>query len=138
MIVDGSLDPESVVYSQSVDVVPGRAYTLSLWLSGSFVAMPAILRLDLAGGSPGLNELGATNTTGVWEKNSIDFVATSESLTFSLVDLNSDYVGNDFGLDTIELTEIQDDDAVVPEPVTMWLVAGGVAGVLLARRRQNR
>jgi hypothetical protein len=36
MIVDGSLVPGSVVYSQTVDVVNGQAYTLSLWLEGSF------------------------------------------------------------------------------------------------------
>jgi hypothetical protein len=82
------------------------------------------------GSRPTSSDFGTTNTTGIWEKKSVAFLATSDSLTFSLVDLSSDFVGNDFGLDTIELIQI-------PEPASMLLTGSALLGAALARRKRG-
>jgi hypothetical protein len=134
MIVDGALEPDSTVYSQTVAVIPGASYTLSLWVAGLFSELPATLRIDLVGGSPASKNLGETNTTGIWERKSIDSVANAASLTFSVVDLSSDFVGNDFGIDTIELAEIPEPPTPVPEQATALLAGTALLVLVVARR----
>ncbi|MFA6232780.1 MAG: T9SS type A sorting domain-containing protein [Bacteroidota bacterium] len=123
MMVNASINPGRIVWSQNVSVLTGTNYRLSAWVNSQcFGINPAILRFSVNGvpvGAPFVAPSSAFNWVkfmGVWNSG----VATSA--TIEIVDLNVAGSGNDFGLDDISFMKI-DETAPVLETATaqsMW------------------
>lgn len=134
LIVNGSPLTNQVAWAQSVNLIPGKDYTFSFWLSSVFPDDPAVLSLSKVGpmGAVALGRFPAPARTGVWQQFSATFRSTAtQRVMFQLVDDNVVRWGNDFGVDSISLTA-----AAIPEPAS-WamLIAGfGLVGASLRRR----
>lgn len=98
--VNGSLIPGSVVWEQTVAVVPGRTYDFATAISSWFPDAPAALLFSVNGEDIGA--LNAPAVTAQWEQ----LFATWESVdatsaTIQIKNANVAFGGNDFALDGI-------------------------------------
>lgn len=115
---------------QTLNLAAGN-YTLT-WLdsnrsSGQYSGNTYDVRLD--------NVTLANYSTSVgdsWAANSLNFVATAGSHTLRLQGLRTSGDGTSF-IDTLSLTAVP---SAVPEPASVALVAIGLAGLALSRRRR--
>lgn len=132
MMVNGSPNPNLLVWSQTVAVTPDTLYDFSLWISSWHQNNPA--RLEFLFNDVLIGTFAASSTTGVWQP----FASTwdsggSTSLTISIFDRNTALSGNDFALDDISLVA-----QPIPEPGTMMLLSLAGLGLVAGgwRRRQ--
>jgi hypothetical protein len=135
---DGSNQSEGV--QQSVATVPGQTYQLSFWVGnvnnvGGIFGTTSTVDLSINGASHGAftNSCTTCTTTQGWEQFTTSFVAagTTTLVTFVNGDGPTD---NSNGLDNVVLTG--EGGTGVPEPATLGLMALGLAGALLRRRRR--
>lgn len=142
LIVDGSQTANVPVWSQTISELPSNAYTFSFFVSswGEFGSSteaydPASLQVLVNGVAVGPVIL-TPSTIGVWEKQTFTLPSLSTSTaSISLVDLNTDFVGNDFALDDFKLN-----GAPVPEASSSIslgvLLALGVSACAFACKRK--
>ena len=119
MYVNASTTLNTVVWSQTVDVLAGTNYALSAWVNSQcFGISPAVLVFQVNGvqvGSPFVAPSTAFNWvqyTGTWNSGA------STTATIEIIDQNLDGSGNDFGLDDISFMKI---DETAP---TLTVVSG--------------
>lgn len=129
MILNGSLDPDVTLWSQSVDVQANRPYDFGAWIASTYPVSPAALKLYINDVEVG--GFGA-DASGAWTSASLRwFSGASMTAHLRLVGSNLEWTGNDFALDDLSLR------GAVPEPGTWALMIGGfgLVGVCLRRRR---
>lgn len=133
MLVDGCTTSDTLVWGETVTVVPLTTYDFSTWISNAYLYSPtnaANLVFEL-NGSP--FSCDAPSTPGVWEQFSTQWYSgTATSLTAQIYDTNTQYDGNDFALDDISIT------ATVPEPSTFVLLCVGAIGLTAWAWRRKR
>ena len=146
MIVNGDPTNKDVVYQQMVSVVAGQATSFSVWLTGLYSSNPAGITLrvfdgtnvDLGGTILTTSLQFNTNLSGpptpaAWQRLSTsDFQTLSNTITVQVLNSNKGEQGNDFGLDTLELTQTGSQDPV-PEPATFLLAGLALAGLAFLR-----
>ena len=123
--------------SQIVSVVVGETYEFSFWMAGNIATNPALIvpsinGVDLRGLTVDgfTNPSTATYSSTVWNKFTYRWLADSTVADLSLYNARTGGMGNDFGIDTIELTPVP-----VPEASGALLVC--VTGLLAIFRRRR-
>lgn len=123
MMVEGSVLPGWVVWSQTVSVDANQDYQLSTWVSNWSTGHNATLDFTINGTSIGIFN---SFPTGAWGEFSTTFNSGSNTaLDIEIIDLDTASAGNDFALDDISL---------VPEPTSLCLM-GSVLSLLALWRR---
>ena len=149
MIVNGDPTNKDVVYQQVVTVVSGQATSFSVWLTGLYSSNPAGITLKVFDGidvglagnllatSPEFAvNLSSPPSPAAWEKLSTSaFQTLSNTITIQVVNSSRVESGNDFGLDTLDITQTAAAHDSVPEPATFLLAGLSLAVVAFLRPR---
>ena len=128
MAVNGSADPDLVVWSQTVGVLPNETYQMSFWYSKIDIFVNGIAQLELS-----INGVPVGSVVSVTCQNWTEFTTSwnagsSTSAVLEIRDLSTASSGNDFGLDDISM---------IPEPSTALLLAMGFVALTTGVRRPN-
>ena len=109
MVINGNTTPGAVVWSQTVNVIPGSDYEFTYWLQtvvNGNDANPSKLQLYVNGVEAG-PVYTANPTTGVWTQFVYNTKSgTSNILNLELINQNTIAGGNDFALDDIVFQQI--------------------------------
>ncbi len=146
MIVNGDPTNKDVVYQQVVTVAAGQATSFSVWLTGLYSSNPAGITLKVFDGTnvdPGGNlltssaefvvNLSSPPSPAAWEKLvAPNFQTISNTITIQIVNSSRVESGNDFGLDTLDITQTAGYHSV-PEPATFLLAGLALAGLAFLR-----
>ena len=147
-----SANAQSNIYTQTVaGIVAGQNYNFSGYFTGLFTSGAANLILKVYNGtSTSGTELGSfaftTNLAtplnsssamhpAAWVKQSIDFTAQSGSITVQVLNSNANTHGNDFGLDTLDVTQTSTlSTTSTPEPATFLIAGFALIGLSYKRK----
>ena len=132
MAVNGALTPNTLVWAQSVAVVPGADYQFSMWLSSWFPTIPG--EFDVLFNGTSIGTPSAPSTVAVWRQFTASWNSGSaSSVAIEIRMTNSADIGGDFAFDDISLNG----PAPVPEPagVLMFLSGAGLLGWRFRRRK---
>ena len=136
LIVNGSNSASNVVWSQTLNLQAG-SYDFSALAASTYSGSPSSLKAvyTIANTRTDIGALQLTATTGQWDAFGGSFTLSSAAtVQIKLLDLNTDYGGNDFAVDKLSLTTA----AAVPEPETYALMLAGLGVVgFVARRRRT-
>lgn len=106
MVVNGSIDANSVIWSQVIDVQPDVDYQFSTWITSVVSANPALLQFSINGinfgtpFSPGITTCNWQQFAELWN------AGTNTTAEISIVNQNTLEGGNDFALDDIIFFEV--------------------------------
>ncbi len=101
MAVNGTVTPNQVVWSQTVDVVDNEEHIFSMWVSSWHSTSPAQLQV-LINTVPIAPAFQAPSETGVWVNYSATWNSMKETTAvIEIIDQNLSSAGNDFALDDI-------------------------------------
>jgi hypothetical protein len=132
MIVNGNRAPEMLVWSTTVEVSPNTTYDFSAWAASIYPLSPSNLAFSINGTLLDAPVL-LPSSTGDWRRFTADWYSgNSTSAVLSLINRNTEWNGNDFALDDIALTAVEQPDPreTVPEPgSTMLLLSSGLVGL---------
>ena len=134
MIINGDEHTGVVVYDQGgIAVLPNTQYCFEAWVTALFPDSPAVLQFSINGTN--INApLTILPTVGLWQELFVEWdsgAATTADIT--LLNANTAFTGNDFGLDDLSLTT----QSPVPEPLTLSIFGAGLAGAAALRRRKK-
>ncbi len=103
MIVNGALQPGVTVWRESgIGVQPHTTYSFSAWVADVSGMEPAILQVSVNGALLGT----MTPTPGIWHEFQFTWDSgPNTSADVALIDLNTDWSGNDFAIDNMTLEE---------------------------------
>ncbi len=105
MMIDAATEPGVIVWSEQVSVEPNTYYTFSSWACTLNQESRALLQLSINGTQVG-DVFTAPSQTNTWEQfNALWYSGNSTTATITIVDQNTEYMGNDFGLDDISFRE---------------------------------
>ena len=140
MLVNGTVQPNRTVWQEVLAVTTNTQYDFQGWittwgrLGGPNVdPSPPVLQLLVNGVQVGA-DFNVDPANGQWSLFSATWSsANSTFATLSILDTNTQPVGNDFALDDLSFT------AAVPEPDTyaMFIAGLGIMGLVVRRRRNN-
>ena len=108
MMVNGSISPNTNVWTQQISVHPNKWYAFSTWactLAGVAGQM-ALLQFSINGTQIG-NVFSAPSSTMIWEQfYELWYSGNSTTATITILNQNTNGDGNDFGLDDISFREL--------------------------------
>jgi len=137
MIVNGDMTAGVTVYDQNnIAVLPNTQYFFEAWVTALYPVSPAILQFSI-NGTPINAPLTISSNVGVWQELFVPWFSGSATLAdISLLNANTAFSGNDFGLDDLALSTI----SPIPEPLTLSIFGAGLAGVagIAALRRRKK
>jgi hypothetical protein len=135
MVVDGAQDSDMRIVYYTTNVVAGETYTFHGYvqdiISGNWG--PPVLSFRVDG-----SEIAtfAFSNQRTWDEFTFTYNApASGAATFAINDNNTNYGMNDFGLDDLTLSTTA---SAVPEPSSLLLLAPGLAGLAVIRRRLRK
>ena len=133
------ISPTSSLYtSPTFAVTQNTAYNVSFFLTNDNNIANAILQTQINGVTLGLpvSAVGTYQTNGFQQFNFAFNSGAATTAVLSLQDLVATGIGNDFGVDNIQVAAVP---AAVPEPGSIALLVGlGVTGAgFLARKRRK-
>ena len=147
MVVNGSTAVGNVYQQTVTGVLPSVASTFSGYVTGLYRQAPAGLEFRVYDGvGTGGTLLGTIQfNTGInpppenplWAKKSVNFTPISSTVTVQVLNVTTFADGNDFGLDTLDITPIIGGAIInsTPEPSTM-LLAGAMLLCMGIQRRK--
>lgn len=101
MMVNGSSQPNTNVWCQTIDVEPNTYYEFSAWVASIFAQSPAQLQFQANGVLLG-PVFTAPSSINTWNQFfSVWFSGANTSVTICIINQNTAVAGNDFGLDNI-------------------------------------
>jgi hypothetical protein len=146
LIVNGNRVANVTVWSATVEVTSNTLYDFSAWAASTYWRSPSSLAFGVNGtilGTP----LALPSDLGVWQQFAAPwFSGDTTTAVLSLVNLNTEWNGNDFVLDDIALQtrpQVDPREFEDPEPVpdagsTLLLLGAGLAGLAGVRTRLGR
>ncbi|MGZ6017308.1 MAG: PEPxxWA-CTERM sorting domain-containing protein [Phenylobacterium sp.] len=135
MVLDGAGDANSVMWSETVNVVPESIYTVSFWVRSLGDGIPKPLVQGFIDGLPWFYT-NPINLSQGWIHETSPFKSDDTGkLTLTLIDITDNHLFNDLAIDDISIQGQA--VAGVPEPASWALmIAGfGLAGAAIRRRR---
>jgi len=130
MAVNGASAGGGLVWASAepVRVTPGTEYAFSGWIALLFPDAPPSLSLMINGSEVAL--IGQRPAVGVWAPFSAAWWSgEATQARIGLFNASRVAIGNDFGLDSLAFV-------AVPAPAGLGLLAAGLLGLGLARRRR--
>ena len=101
MMVNGSSQPNTNVWCQTISVEPNTYYEFSAWVASIFAQSPAQLQFQANGVLLG-PVFTAPSSVNTWNQFfSVWFSGANTSVTICIINQNTAVAGNDFGLDNI-------------------------------------
>lgn len=144
LIVNGNRVANVTVWSATVEVTSNTLYDFSAWAASTYWRSPSSLAFSI-NGSILDTPFVLPSDRGVWQQFAAPwFSGNTTTAVLSLVNLNTEWNGNDFALDDIALkTRPQVDPEPFIEPVpdagsTLLLLGAGLAGLAGLRARFRR
>ena len=105
MLIDGATEPGINVWTEQVSVVPNTYYVFSTWVCTLNPESMAMLQFSINGTQIGV--FRAPSQTNIWEQfYALWYSSNSTTATITILDLNTERMGNDFGLDDISFREL--------------------------------
>lgn len=108
MMVNGSISPNTNVWTEQISVLPNKWYAFSTWtctLAGVAGQM-ALLQFSINGSQIG-EVFSAPSSTMIWEQfYELWYSGNSTTATITILNQNTNGDGNDFGLDDISFREL--------------------------------
>jgi hypothetical protein len=145
LFFDGAPDPTLSLWSATASLIAGTTYFFSYWMSAVTGSSTPVLAFSIGGVQD-----ATTLTTGAaasWVNFATSFTpTTSGDVLLSIVDLNTERIGNDGALDDISLkfepAAVDPGDptgpgTAVPEPEEAALMAGGLSILAFMTRRRR-
>ena len=128
MVANGSTIANTLLWSQTVSVVPNTDYVFSAYVSSWWLGSPAELDLRMETMGSVVSTFTAPTQTALWQKWSVILNSgASGSFNINIVNRNIAAFANDFAIDDISFSAI-------PEPSTALLLGIGLAGIAARRR----
>jgi hypothetical protein len=108
LLVDGSDQPDTVLWSQTIKVTPGTRYQLSFWGTSidqdSFTIDAPAIQVYVNGKAVGMPLQLTPHYDGKWRRGRVNWNARAETqATIWLADLTAEGFGNDYAVDDISL-----------------------------------
>ncbi len=105
IVVNGSSNPNTSIWCQTITVQPNTDYDFSAWMASAHPSQPAILQFSINGNLLG-NPVTLSSIPGRWTQFHIPWNSgTSTTATICIVNQNTAYGGNDFAIDDISFRE---------------------------------
>ena len=124
MMIDGAMEPDVIIWTEQISVVPGTSYTLSAWVCSLNPESLALLQFSINGTQIG-DVFTAPSQTNTWQQfSAIWYSGDSTSATITILNQNTDGMGNDFGLDDISFRELDPSAGGDHEYVDLGLPSG--------------
>ena len=110
LAVNGSTDTESVFWSQGVTVTPNTEYEFTLWTATwASNGLGGTLRLRINAADVGAPFESPMSTDGNWQKTTLAWNSgSSDFAMLELVNLSSQFSGNDFAVDDISFAPVKE------------------------------
>jgi hypothetical protein len=146
LIVNGNRVANVTVWSATVEVTSNTLYDFSAWAASTYWRSPSSLAFSI-NGTILETPLALPSERGVWQQFAAPwFSGNTSTAVLSLVNLNTEWNGNDFVLDDIALTtrpqvdpRIFEDVQPVPDSSsTLLLLGAGLAGLAGLKVRFGR
>lgn len=131
MLFNGSTAGNTNAWSQNVaGLEAGKQYQLSFDIFTAYALDTEPANISISVGGSNVGSVVAPSGAGQWQNVFLNFTYTGGTDLVSLLNIETAFSGNDFGIDNISLNP-------VPEPFTMTLGVLGV-GAFLRRRMAKK
>ncbi len=119
------------ILSQSFATDVGASYLLTFYFSGPGTGFPdpRQVQVNIAGIQQVFSQAASSNGDLVWGKETLTFIATDPTTTLMFTSVN----GSGYWGPLLDLVSV---DAVVPEPSSLVILAGGAVVMLVLGRRR--
>ena len=105
MIINGSMEPEVNVWTEQISVEPNTCYVFSTWVCTLVDYSFASLQFSINGTQIG-NIFTAPSQTNIWRQFYVLWNSgNSTTATITILNRNTEEMGNDFGIDDISFRE---------------------------------
>lgn len=126
---------KQLIWQQSISVVAGTTYDLSGYV-GTWANGTPLGAFDVIIGGELVTSVTAPSADDTWELFGASWTATStQSVFLDFVETANSFGATDYALDDLAFTART---AVIPLPASLPLLALGLGGLTLARRRRRR
>ena len=106
MIINGAMESEIKVWTEQISVMPNTCYVFSAWVCTLVEESEALLQFSINGAQIG-DVFSAPLQINTWQQFHVSWYSgDSTTATITILNQNTESMGNDFGLDDISFREL--------------------------------